>query len=99
MRELLTPEEAACRLRVSTKHLRQITRTGALRYVNIGCGDKRPTRRYTAEDLEAFLEGRTETCQSTAAPAKKSSRTTSCGKVVDFLDRQARPKRGTRVES
>lgn len=57
---LMTPQEAADFLSVSTKHLRRLTDEGAIRYVNIGTGLRRETRRYTAEDLREFIEGRSK---------------------------------------
>lgn len=55
---LLTPLEAARELAISTKQLRALTRAGKIRYINIGLGMKRETRRYAPEDLEKFLESR-----------------------------------------
>ena len=54
MTALLTPEEAARRLRVSTKTLRQLRQAGEIRYVAV------TERRifYRPEDCDDFLERR-----------------------------------------
>lgn len=58
MDPLLTPEETAKLLAISTKQLRNLTHGGYIGYVNIGMGDKRETRRYSPEDIAAFIEAR-----------------------------------------
>ena len=55
---LLTPSEAANRLGVSVRQIRVLTDEGLLRWVNIGLGEKRPTRRFTEADLLEFIEER-----------------------------------------
>ncbi|MBX9464886.1 MAG: helix-turn-helix domain-containing protein [Aquamicrobium sp.] len=55
---LMTPQEAADFLSVSTKHLRKLTNAGEIRYVSMGAGTQRERRRYTPEDLQAFIDGR-----------------------------------------
>jgi hypothetical protein len=55
---LLTPKQAASELAISDKQLRVLTLAGEIRYINIGQGDKRETRRYMAEDLSDFIERR-----------------------------------------
>lgn len=82
---LLTPDQAASELGISDTQLRALTKAGAIRYVNIGLGTKRETRRYDPEDLAAFREARK--CRSTSAPARRSTRSTS---VIDASDFQAR---------
>jgi hypothetical protein len=53
---LHTPNEAAARLRCSRKTLNAHVRSGALRYVLIGRGTKRPRRMFTDADLDEFIE-------------------------------------------
>ncbi|NTG98893.1 helix-turn-helix domain-containing protein [Agrobacterium rhizogenes] len=82
---LLTPEEAANRLSISQRQLRDLTDEGLLRWINIGLGKKRPTRRYTDEDVDAFIEERSQRCRSTRETAKRPTRMTSSSGAVDFL--------------
>ncbi|WP_081870621.1 helix-turn-helix domain-containing protein [Shinella sp. DD12] len=81
---LLTPEAAASQLGISTRQLRDLTDEGQLRWINIGLGKKRPTRRYTPADLEAFIEERAAKCRSTRKTAETPIPTTSKYGVVDF---------------
>lgn len=85
MTALLSPEAAARELCISEKQLRALTCAGQIRYINIGLGGKRETRRYDSADLEAFREARK--CLFSSAPANRNTRTTS---VIDASDFQAR---------
>jgi len=90
MTPLITPADAARQLAISEKQLRELTAAGKIRYVNIGNGEKRETRRYTQQDLASFVEARSnQQCRSTGAPAKRSTRSTSGTVVIDFQDRRA----------
>ncbi|UHD46596.1 helix-turn-helix domain-containing protein [Aureimonas altamirensis] len=71
---LLTPQDAAQYLAISTRQLRDLSRAGCLRYVNIGLRD-RETRRYAPEDLDAFIQERK--CQSSNRPTRLSTSMTS----------------------
>ncbi|TGP34052.1 MULTISPECIES: GIY-YIG nuclease family protein [unclassified Mesorhizobium] len=53
-RPLLSPLEAARELCISEKQLRALTAAGRIKYVNIGLGSKRETRRYDPADLDDF---------------------------------------------
>ena len=84
---LRTPAEAAARLRVSRKTLTEHVRSGALRYVIIGCGSKRPRKMFTDADIEEFIERQTRRdvpCPSIAPRARRSTTTTSSGRVIAF---------------
>ncbi|NTG49009.1 helix-turn-helix domain-containing protein [Agrobacterium rhizogenes] len=81
---LMTPDEAARHLSVSIRQLRDLTDDGLLRWINIGLGKKRATRRYTIEDLNEFIAERSQKCRSTKDPVKKPIPTTSSYAVVDF---------------
>ena len=48
---LLTPDEAALRLRVSAEQVRALIRRGKLSAVNVGGGSKRPLYRITEQAL------------------------------------------------
>ncbi len=86
---LLTPESAASRLGISTRQLRDLTADGQLRWINIGLGKKRPTRRYTPADLEAFIEERAAKCRSIRKTEETPIPTTLRYAVVDFQGIQA----------
>ena len=65
---LMTPREAADLLSVSTKHLRKLTNAGEILYVIVGNGTQRERRRYSAEDLQAFIEARSRQAGPTKRP-------------------------------
>jgi excisionase family DNA binding protein len=84
---LRTPEEAARVLRCSKKTLAAHIRSGALRYIVIGCGAKRPRRMFADEDLKEFIENqrRRETpCPSTVTRARRSTTSISNSVVLGF---------------
>lgn len=85
MQPLLTPQQAAELLAVSTRHLRDITSAGLVRYVNIGVRD-RETRRYRMVDLEAYVESnlRLGGCKTEAAPRPRSRGHKDALSVIDF---------------
>lgn len=86
---LMTPAEAARQLAISEKQLRELTAGGKIRYVNIGNGEKRETRRYTPQDLTSFIEARSiQECRYTGAPMRRSTATTSGIVVHDFQARR-----------
>ena len=56
--QLLTPDEAAIQLKVTSEHIRALIRRGQLSAVNIGTGSKRPLYRITQRALDEFLNPR-----------------------------------------
>ena len=86
MTRLLSPSEAAEELCISEKHLRYLTCQGQIRYINIGMGSKRETRRYDPDDLRAFREARA--CLSTRGQDNRNTRTTSVIVGIDFQARR-----------
>ncbi|MDX1201056.1 helix-turn-helix domain-containing protein [Sinorhizobium medicae] len=79
---LLTPQQAAEFLAISTRQLRDLADAGYLAFVNIGLG-RRQTRRYLPTDLAAFVEARR------VAPGASKQRTAATGasktfKLADF---------------
>lgn len=82
MTRLLSPSEAAEELCISEKHLRYLTCQGQIRYINIGMGSKRETRRYDPDDLRAFREARA--CLSTRGQDNRPTAMTSIIEVGDF---------------
>ncbi len=83
---LLTPSQAARELAISEKQLRALTCAGKIRYVNIGLGEKRETRRYDPADLLRFQEART--CLSIKEPVSRNTHMTSAIVVHDFQARR-----------
>jgi len=57
---LLTPEEAAKKLKVTAEHVRALIRKGQLAAINVGTGKKRPLYRITQQALRDFLSNRYE---------------------------------------
>jgi len=100
---LLTPVEAARKLRCSVKTLFGHMASGALRYVVIGHGTKRPRRMFADADLDQFIANQTRKdvpCPSTRTEtvARRISTTTSKCEVIGFTARRnarraAKPKR------
>jgi hypothetical protein len=84
---LRTRREAAARLRCSLKTLNGHVRSGALRYVIIGHGKRRPLRMFTDGDLDALIESQTRKdvpCPSTPTRARRTTHMTSNSEVVAF---------------
>lgn len=52
---LLTPDEAAARLKVTSEQVRSLIRKGRLSAINVGTGKKRPLYRITQWSLNNFL--------------------------------------------
>jgi hypothetical protein len=90
---LRTAREAAAKLGCSIKTLNAHIREGALRYVVIGRGMKRPRRMFTDADLDAFIEAQTRKdspCPSDATHGRHSGNTTSKSEVIAFSEAQRR---------
>lgn len=68
--DLLTPEEAAERLKVSAEHVRALIRSGQLAAANIAIGTKRPLYRIRADVVAEFLNKRTEDRLGTNTPPR-----------------------------
>lgn len=56
--QLLTPNEAATKLKVTPEQIRSLIRKGQLFAVNVGTGMKRPLYRITQQALNDFLSHR-----------------------------------------
>src|SRR5262249_34964929 len=89
---LRNPGYAAEFLQCSIKQVHTYCKRGDLRYVDIGCSEKRPRRMFTDADLIDFVERRTrrEACPSTNIKARRSGTSTSKCEVLDFTALQAR---------
>jgi hypothetical protein len=84
---LLTAAQAAAKLGCSIKTLNGHVVAGAVGYVVIGHGRKRPRKMFTDSDLDAFIAAQTRKdspCPSTASRARYTSTSTSSGTVIDF---------------
>jgi hypothetical protein len=84
---LLTAAQAAAKLGCSIKTLNGHVATGAIGYVVIGHGTKRPRKMFTDADLGAFIAAQTRKdspCPSTASRARHTSTSTFSGTVIDF---------------
>lgn len=88
---LLTPAEAAAKLRCSIKTLKGHIATGAVRYVIIGHGSKRPRKMFTDSDLDEFIAAQTRKdfpCPSTAPAKRLIGISTSNTEVIGFTARR-----------
>lgn len=88
-RGLLDANHAAARLNITTEQLLAHVGDGAIRYINIGRGTKRPRYRFDPADLDAFKESRSTLEQPTcpSLSPKRASRITgiaSKSNVVGF---------------
>jgi excisionase family DNA binding protein len=87
---LLTVREAADRLGISVKTLRGHIRTGRLRYLSVGLGERRQAYRIEENDLEVFKEaiGRRNPeagpCQSTRRKTPRITNMTSNYRAIGF---------------
>ena len=100
---LVTPREAARRLRCSIKTLNGHVASGALKYVAIGHGKRRIRRMFADSDLNDFIANKTRKdvpCPSTRieTAARRISTSTSKCEVIGFTARRnarrgAKPKK------
>src|SRR5215831_3272705 len=98
---LRTPAEAAAKLACSIKTLNGHVASGALRYVIIGHGTKRPRRMFADADLAEFINNQSRKdspCPSIAPGARHTGTSTSSGEVIGFTARRnarraAKPKK------
>src|SRR6516165_9920076 len=84
---LKTAAQAAAKLGCSIKTLNAHVSSGALKYVSIGHGKKRPRRMFTDADLDEFVVNQTRQenpCPSTADHARPIGTLISSGEVIDF---------------
>jgi hypothetical protein len=84
---LLTAAQAAAKLACSIKTLNGHVATGALKYVIVGHGTKRPRKMFTGSDLDAFITNQTRKdspCPSSAIRARHIGALTSSSKVIAF---------------
>jgi hypothetical protein len=93
---LLTQREAAARIGIAEKTLRGHVDSGALRYVLIGHGTKRPRKMFAASDLQEFIANQTRkdapVWQSSKTKVRHSGDTTSRSEIIGFTARRsARP--------
>ena len=73
---LLTPKEAAARLRCSQKQLARLRAAGALKYVQVGLTERRPRWLVAESDLEEFItrQSRRDVPPSPPTPTRRARR-------------------------
>jgi hypothetical protein len=94
---LRTPAEAARKLHCSVKTLNGYVKSGALKYVAIGHGRKRPRKMFTDADLNEFIANQTRKvtpCPSTAGRTRLTGTSISGAEVIDFRLPRKRPTSG-----
>jgi excisionase family DNA binding protein len=90
---LRTAAEAAAKLGISMRTLREHVDARTLRYVNVGRGRKRIRRMFTDADLDAFIATQTRKdlpCPSIAPAGRRTGTMTFGGEVVGFTALQKR---------
>lgn len=90
MSALLTPQEAAERLHISERTLRDLKRVGAIRYVALSA------RRiaYRADDVSDYINTRVrcdEQPEPRASKRRVSARAATAHNIVPFSQRQRKP--------
>ena len=78
--QLLTPNEAAAKLKVPPEQIRSLIRKNQLSAVNVGAGLKRPLYRITQEALNDFLNSRWR-----PGPARQNKKFKRLAPVRDFF--------------
>lgn len=87
---LLTSEEAAAMLSVSTKTLREFVRAGDIAYVPLGRGKSKPRLGFHMDDINDFIRGRrTRECLSISQKTVRTTTSTSKSEVIGFMALQA----------
>jgi excisionase family DNA binding protein len=90
---LKTPSQAARRLGISIRTLRNLVSAGDLRYVNVGQGKQRERIMFTDNDLNDLIASRTrqkaQQCQSISPRARRTTTSTSSGEVIAFTARRS----------
>jgi excisionase family DNA binding protein len=90
---LKTPSQAARRLGISIRTLRNLVSAGDLRYVNVGHGKQRERIMFTSNDLDDLIANRTRQkaskCQSISPKARRTTTSISSGKVLAFTARRS----------
>jgi hypothetical protein len=95
---LMTVGEAAAQARIGVKTFKGHIDSGAIRYVIIGHGTKRPRKRITPADLNAFIEAQTRkdvAYPSTEPRVRHTGNFISGGEVIAFTA-QPRPRPGAK---
>jgi excisionase family DNA binding protein len=81
----LTIRQAAVRLNIAERTLREHMRTGAIKFVDVGHGRSRSAPRFTPPDITEFQERqRGQQWPSTSAQVRRTTNTSSSTEVLDF---------------
>lgn len=91
---LLTPCDAAGLLGISKRQLTDLVNDGAIKFINVGRGEKRITRRFDVDDLEEYKDR--NRCRSIKDPARKPTPTTSSAGEIVSLETVAALRKGKR---
>jgi predicted site-specific integrase-resolvase len=89
---LLTHEEAAQRIHVCAKTLRQLRQQGLIPYVAVTTRKKL----YRVEDLDAYLASRVKTEAYAPTERRRAKRLRSAPNVVSFMARRQQRQAGAR---
>ena len=85
---LSTPKETAAILNISLKTLMEHVRLGRIRFIEVGAGEVRKYRRFTAKNIATFIEKQkvreVPKCLSISALAKKHTATTFTSGAIAF---------------
>ena len=88
MNDLLSPDQAAAKLDISTKTLREHVRAGEIAFIPTGRGEKRMRMKFDERDILEFIERRRKRlCPSISQPKAHTTTTTSSSKVIGFTAR------------
>ena len=78
--QILTPDEAAIKLKVTAEQVRSLIRQGQISAINVGTGKKRPLYRITQRALNDFLHRRWQ-----PGPARQNKKFKRLAPVRDFF--------------
>jgi excisionase family DNA binding protein len=78
--QILTPDEAAIKLKVTAEQVRSLIRQGQISAFNVGTGKKRPLYRITQRALNDFLNRRWQ-----PSPARQNKKFKRLAPAPDFF--------------
>ncbi len=106
LEKLLSMQEAADLLGVTTKTLLHHVREGRIAYVNLGTGSRRETRKFRPSDLAKFIQGQVTICQPPTLSIGRSTVRRRGGIALDpqprgfterYAERREQEQRGVRA--
>lgn len=91
MKELLTVDDVARILRLSKRQVLSLADCGDLPSINVGLGETKQSRRFTEEDLQAFIESRrTRPIRPPPIPRQRAKAPEFPYKMIDFREQLER---------